>query len=132
MFSRLHDKVKDPFVKDSIKDITGSALSLVLMIINGAIGLALIFTSQDAIMRFIWEHFTFWSWRFIGASAAIILTICWVAGILVLQHLYEKDFKLNWMRALVRFGIVLAVQLVLYQGTVWYAFRPGAGLFRLM
>jgi len=91
-------------------------VSIVFLIIHGAIGIVHLFTLRDLVMMYAQQHSDVFSWRFIELIAAIILSIVWLVLISVLQHFYEKDLKISWFPK--RFLIVLAIQLVLYGGTV--------------
>ena len=125
-FSRLQDMrhtIKNSSEKGSPKEIMGTALSMILIFINGALGVIHLFALREAVTRFTQDNFVVWAWRLSAVDfvAGIILVICWLVMVFVLQYLYEKDFRRSWIPK--RFLIVLAIQVVLYYATVWYAFR---------
>ena len=114
-FSRRQDKSGD--TEGTASSIISTTMSMVFIIINGTIGVMHMFALRDLIMAIVQLSVTFWAWRFAEIAAGILLSIGWLVLILVLQNLYEKDFKRSWIPK--RFLIFTAIQLVFFGVTVW-------------
>ena len=115
-FLRLRGKTLPGYAQPSIKH---SVVSLGYTAINGIIGVFLLFYLRDAIMSYVdLSDVYVRSIRFIEMSVGIILSTTWLVFIIIVQHLYEKDFMHSWIPR--RFIIYTVLQFVLIGATQWY------------
>lgn len=101
-----------------------SVISLLYTAVNGIIGIFLLFSFRDAIMSYVdVTVINLRSVNFIEMSLGIVLSIVWLTFVIIIQHLYERDFLYSWVPR--RFIIYTILQFVLIGATIWYINFPG-------
>ena len=105
---------------DERPQLIHTVLSLVCMVVNGALGVILLFNLRIAIMTTVDRSAVrVFAINFIDISVSIALCIAWLVFVFVSQYLYEKDFAKSMFPK--RFIIFTGAELVLLLAVFLYS-----------
>ena len=106
---------------DAQPSVIQSVIALLYALVNGFIGVYLLFTMHEAILTYVlMSNIHFSSRDFINFSVGIILSILWICFVIIAQHLYERDFMYSWFPK--RFIMFVILQFVMIAAANWYIY----------
>ena len=104
---------------DAAPTFVQSAVGLLYAMVNGIIGVYLLFQVRDAISVYVAvSGVSVWARWYIEVLSGIFLSVIWIALLVFAQHVYERDFMHRWLP--IRFIYFTCIQLAGLVATVWY------------